>query len=102
MGNCSTGAGRRKTFGPPLLLVLLAVSVGCATSKPRFATLSNAGPSQPAAVQVESGPVEPPLQVIPETPSASADVHPVAYQQTVEEIPALTAPETAQPLDMST
>ena len=37
-----------------------------------------------------------------EPPASSADVRPVAYQQSAEEIPSLTAPEAVYPLDMST
>jgi outer membrane protein TolC len=102
MGNCSSGPNRQNAFLPALVFVLVTVLAGCATSKPRFAATSSSEPSQPAAVQApQNGTPDPTSGAAPE-PGFSADVHPVAYQQSVEDIPALPAPDSVYPLDMST
>jgi outer membrane protein TolC len=103
MGNCSSGPYRLRGLRPSLLLVLLSVVDGCATSKPRFATSPSAATAPPAAVQeLPNGSTDPSSPPAPDPLALPADVHPVAYQQSVEEIPALTAPEAVYPLDMST
>jgi outer membrane protein TolC len=103
MGNCSTVPGRRKAFLPALALVLLPIIVGCATSKPHFAATSNSERSPPTTEPEARGEAtRPAIQVKPEAQSLSADVHPIAYQESVEEIPAVEAPESVRPIDMST
>src|SRR5882757_4864580 len=103
MGNCSSGPYRQNAFLPALLFVVVTILAGCATSKPRFAATSSSEPSQPAAIQApQNGSPDATSGAAPEPQPLSADVHPVAYQQSVEEIPALPAPDSVYPLDMST
>jgi hypothetical protein len=102
MGICSSGPNRQNAFLPALLFVLVTVLPGCAASQQRLVAKSSSELSQPPAVQApQNGTPDPAPGSAPEPP-LSADVHPVAYQQSVEEIPALPAPESVYPLDMST
>src|SRR5438093_1138627 len=103
MGNSSKAPGDRNAFRSALLLLLMPVLAGCATSKPRCAAATNAGSPPAAAVPATLAPAAvSPSPATLEPPPASANVQPVAYQQSAEEIPTLTAPETVYPLDMST
>jgi outer membrane protein TolC len=103
MGNSSKAPGYRDALRFAILLLLTPLLAGCATSKPHCAKPSNSDPPTAAAVQATQGSAaNSPSPATLKPPAASADVHPVAYQQSAEEIPRLTTPETVYPLDMST
>src|SRR4051812_15650846 len=103
MGNSSKAPGYRDAFRSALLLFLMPILAGCATSKSRFASAPKADPPLPAAVQAtQNSGADSPSPPILAQPASFADVVPVAYQQSAEEIPSLTAPESVYPLDMST
>lgn len=102
MGNCCSGPCRRSAFLPVLLLVLTPIVVGCATSKPRFAAPSTAVSAQPTVVVPTESVTTVPTEPAAPEPAVALEVRPVAYQQSVEEIPAVNAAENGHPLDMST
>ncbi len=85
-----------------ILLILLLVIAGCATSKPQVATTVRSGPPAVTAPDAASVATREPARVVQPPNSLPADVQPVAYQQSAEEIPALKAPESEYSLDMST
>lgn len=76
---------------------------GCATTKPRLPATPEADQSAPASVPaVQSATTESPSPTTAESQEIPADVRPVTYQESIEEIPALNTSESVQPLDMST
>jgi outer membrane protein TolC len=96
--------GNRLSFpSRSLLLVSLAVLAGCATSKPCITTTPGVGQPPPApAPIVQSATTDSPVPASAEDKAISEDVRPAAYQESIEEIPALNAPPSVPPLDMST
>lgn len=86
------------------MFALLLVLAGCATSKPRFAATANTCRSEPAApkeAQHEATDQTP--RLVPLSQPVSANVDPVAYQQSVvEEVPPPEASPSENSLDMST
>jgi outer membrane protein TolC len=103
MENSSKAPVHRNTFRAALPLVLMPILAGCATSKSHCATASNVDPPPAAAVHAtQDTAADSPSPATLAAPTSSPDVRPVAYQQSAEEIPSLTAPEAVYPLDMST
>jgi outer membrane protein TolC len=103
MGNCLSRPRIRAAFRSSLLLVSLLIFTGCATAKRGLTTTSDANHSPPAPVPaVQSASTDSTSPAASEPQPLSGEVRPVAYQESVEEIPALNTAESVQPLDMST
>ncbi len=104
MSHCTSRPCRRKGFLPPLLLILLLITAGCAVSNLRFVNTANTDPPQvPASPAARGDATEKTSPAAPLPDSSSANIHPVAFQQNAaEEIPAPKTPESDHPLDMST
>jgi outer membrane protein TolC len=96
----------RRRWKPLAFLVVLGTLLvaGCATSKHRFVTTTS--PDPPTAAPVSRSSVDDADDKADKsatiTPVVSSVVQPAAYQETVEEIPALEGSEPDCTLDMST
>ena len=81
----------------------MPILTGCATSRPRSASTSKADQSPPAVLPAtQNATTDSSSQAVIDPQPVSAALRPVAYEQSVEEIPTLTTPESVHPLDMST